>query len=93
MSGKLFAFNPGRKKARSKALPKKAAPSTVKSATAQIGVGLDVAGEPQGESESPPGMTAEEKTLWARDGFFWRRGAFTPEQMQAAKEDIRPACA
>jgi hypothetical protein len=27
MSGKLFAFNPGRKKARSKALPKKAAPA------------------------------------------------------------------
>ena len=56
---------------------------------ASVGVGLDV----EGEVESvPPGMTAAERTAWEDDGFFWRRGCFTADQMQAAKAEIRPAC-
>ena len=56
---------------------------------ASVGVGLDV----EGEAESvPPGMTAAERTAWEDDGFFWRRGCFTADQMRAAKAEIRPAC-
>ena len=54
------------------------------------GVGLDVEGEPQ--EVPPPGLTSEERAAWDRDGFFWRRGVFTPNEVQAAKREIRAAC-
>ena len=60
-------------------------------ATSQgLGAGLDVEGH---ATEVPPAMTPAERAAWERDGMFWRRGAFSPAVMQAAKRAVRAACA
>ena len=43
-------------------------------------------------TDVPPGLTAEERVAWERDGMFWRRAVFSRERAAQMKAALRRPC-